>query len=33
VVDGNGNVVEAISGVPRRKVLTRAVRGAGIAIP
>ncbi len=30
VVDGDGNVVDAISGVPRRKVLTRAVQAAGI---
>ena len=33
VVDGEGIVVEAISGVPRRKVLTRAVQAAGIEIP
>lgn len=33
VVDGDGKLIEAISGVPRRKVLTRAVQAAGIAIP
>jgi thiol-disulfide isomerase/thioredoxin len=32
VVDGDGNVVDAISGVPGRKTLTRAVRTAGIEI-
>lgn len=31
VLDAEGNVVDAMSGVPRRKALTRAVRAAGIA--
>lgn len=32
VVDGDGKVVDAFSGVPRPKTLTRAVRTAGIEI-
>ena len=33
VLDRDGKVVEAISGVPRRRALTRAVQAAGIEIP
>jgi glutaredoxin len=33
VLDEHGNVVDAMSGVPRRKVLARAVEAAEIAIP
>lgn len=33
VLDRDGKVVEAISGVPRRRALTRAVQVAGIEIP